>query len=881
MQAPTSQEELDEVMQAAAAAAAAHPHDDIDHHQHHEHEHGGHEEEEHDHHDEHAVDGDGGAHPEQDLLDFYQQHAHAVGGGGGPDTDAAVAAVAAAFQEPEPEPEQEGDMGSLEVLPMPNSFDGAYQTQRRQQQQQQQAAAAAVEDEHAHDSHAHGHPTATTEQGEQRRQGDQDEHEGGGASNAQEALPGDEGEDGGMALEAMRLASQQQRELEYAYGVDAVPSAADEEDEEQGEAGQQQQQQEQQAARGKRGGKRKLGALDDAIENSGRSSVGGPSSRPPRNRNSIPGPNTKRARQREQRALLESTIVPGSNGMTEADVRSRQARSRASGRVLARGNACEFCKRRKLRCDGARPACDHCAKKPGRVCVYNQRKPVPKLRAMQERLAELEAALGLSKTDPRDRELLIKQRDEVGEMIRRHPPAGDEGGSERDAKSEEPMISLRRGSAVPEDHQVVAGGEDGEAAAAAAGADEADVFAAAAGMMGIVVPPMPLDTSTMGVTHDDDHADDEGPEDVAVEDVQMDDIEARVDDDGTKAHDENDVMVQDTNPDLMTLANAAEVAGEPTTSTTTTSAAAAKGDLAATTAGSPTAPPTSLPNLEDYVPFQKPLPQPIAEISPAEVIAQIDSHLSGQTALESDSPAAEVKRELDGVFARKAADMLGYTRAPSVAALETDLGSFPPKLCKSLAYAALTASAFLVASVPKLAVRMRRQDLPELGRRFLVAAQREIAIASQSPSTRIDTIQAYEIVATVLLGQNRPFEAWLFAGQGLRLAVACGLHRLEVGSVPAKSSTIVADQHEQLDERLAIDPELQQSINPYEEQTLLMSATAAMPELGASSSSSSAPGNNANQRSERETQLRRLYPKRTLVSPPTTLAELGDRMHVL
>lgn len=44
------------------------------------------------------------------------------------------------------------------------------------------------------------------------------------------------------------------------------------------------------------------------------------------------------------------------------EIRRRQNRSRASGKVLPRGGACDFCKRRKLRCDGVRPECGHCAK---------------------------------------------------------------------------------------------------------------------------------------------------------------------------------------------------------------------------------------------------------------------------------------------------------------------------------------------------------------------------------------------------------------------------------------------------------------------------------------------------------------------------------------
>lgn len=61
-----------------------------------------------------------------------------------------------------------------------------------------------------------------------------------------------------------------------------------------------------------------------------------------------------------------SVSVDPEQPLSADEIRRRQNRSRASGKVLPRGGACDFCKRRKLRCDGVRPECGHCAKNVGR-----------------------------------------------------------------------------------------------------------------------------------------------------------------------------------------------------------------------------------------------------------------------------------------------------------------------------------------------------------------------------------------------------------------------------------------------------------------------------------------------------------------------------------
>ncbi|WVQ99184.1 hypothetical protein IAU59_006316 [Kwoniella sp. CBS 9459] len=74
---------------------------------------------------------------------------------------------------------------------------------------------------------------------------------------------------------------------------------------------------------------------------------------------------------------------------TSAPVK-RKATSRAN--MLARGGACEFCKRRKLKCSAEVPTCANCFK-IGKECVYSQKKQRSRVRVLEDRLQELEKRL--------------------------------------------------------------------------------------------------------------------------------------------------------------------------------------------------------------------------------------------------------------------------------------------------------------------------------------------------------------------------------------------------------------------------------------------------------------------------------------------------------
>ncbi|OCF34322.1 hypothetical protein I316_03836 [Kwoniella heveanensis BCC8398] len=59
---------------------------------------------------------------------------------------------------------------------------------------------------------------------------------------------------------------------------------------------------------------------------------------------------------------------------------------------LRRGDACLYCRKRRIRCSADKPTCQHCAK-TGRECIYDSGKPVSRVKQLEEKVAELETLL--------------------------------------------------------------------------------------------------------------------------------------------------------------------------------------------------------------------------------------------------------------------------------------------------------------------------------------------------------------------------------------------------------------------------------------------------------------------------------------------------------
>lgn len=60
--------------------------------------------------------------------------------------------------------------------------------------------------------------------------------------------------------------------------------------------------------------------------------------------------------------------------------------------MLTRGGACEFCKRRKLKCTAEVPQCSAC-RRSNRECVYSQKKQRSRMKLLEDKVSELESRL--------------------------------------------------------------------------------------------------------------------------------------------------------------------------------------------------------------------------------------------------------------------------------------------------------------------------------------------------------------------------------------------------------------------------------------------------------------------------------------------------------
>jgi hypothetical protein len=101
-------------------------------------------------------------------------------------------------------------------------------------------------------------------------------------------------------------------------------------------------------------------------------------------------------------AVTSASPAPGTAGSNHggpeegADAAAVPGTKRKAGtpriNMLARGGACEFCKKRKLKCSAEQPSCLACVR-AGKECIYSQKKQRSKVRMLEDRLAELEKKL--------------------------------------------------------------------------------------------------------------------------------------------------------------------------------------------------------------------------------------------------------------------------------------------------------------------------------------------------------------------------------------------------------------------------------------------------------------------------------------------------------
>lgn len=99
----------------------------------------------------------------------------------------------------------------------------------------------------------------------------------------------------------------------------------------------------------------------------------------------------------QSRVGVNKSKQPRDKGSSKIDpitgelIIKRKATSRIN--MLARGGACDYCKRRKLKCTAEQPRCSTCIRQD-RDCKYTQKQQKSRVKVLEDRLAELEKKLG-------------------------------------------------------------------------------------------------------------------------------------------------------------------------------------------------------------------------------------------------------------------------------------------------------------------------------------------------------------------------------------------------------------------------------------------------------------------------------------------------------
>ena len=77
---------------------------------------------------------------------------------------------------------------------------------------------------------------------------------------------------------------------------------------------------------------------------------------------------------------------------TDPSTTAAEALNGSDKAPLKRGDACLYCRKRRIRCSATKPSCDHCTKLK-RPCVYDTGKPVSRVKQLEDKVAELEDML--------------------------------------------------------------------------------------------------------------------------------------------------------------------------------------------------------------------------------------------------------------------------------------------------------------------------------------------------------------------------------------------------------------------------------------------------------------------------------------------------------
>ncbi|WWC95459.1 hypothetical protein V866_002323 [Kwoniella sp. B9012] len=114
---------------------------------------------------------------------------------------------------------------------------------------------------------------------------------------------------------------------------------------------------------------------------------------------------------------------------------------------LKRGDACLYCRKRRIRCSADKPTCQHCLKS-GRECVYDSGKPVSRVKQLEEKVAQLENLLKSS-----------AGKDDAGDSGRRESSTSTASTSQPPPLQHHSSSSSSQSQDVPMDLSGMGGGE--------------------------------------------------------------------------------------------------------------------------------------------------------------------------------------------------------------------------------------------------------------------------------------------------------------------------------------------------------------------------------------------------------------------------------------
>ncbi|KAJ9096407.1 hypothetical protein QFC21_005229 [Naganishia friedmannii] len=444
-----------------------------------------------------------------------------------------------------------------------------------------------------------------------------------------------------------------------------------------------------------------------------------------------------------------SVTVDPNQPLTIDEIRRRQNRSRASGKVLPRGGACDFCKRRKLRCDGVRPECGHCAKNHGTPIADELRFSVT---------AELEQRLG-----------------EIGDPL--HGGLHDSLAGIEQSASPSPIPAL----AMPMDANLPSQGDVDVGHGAVEDMDQGlhidpilkQVVQAAEAehqhqqneqhhheqgnvhqedvMRDIEMPPLPEQDNVV-----------QQYEDSRVPDFVLHALENSPAQENT-THQE--MIMDEVHPEI----RSAETEHEPVARNSSRSPARSEPPQAGTSS--------------------------VSSRSAASIKTLILKLVKGVNDVIHETSTAESKLgekvvwSLMTMFQERALSY-GYTR--HINRFASSLIGFGAKPHQCLLYAILAATCLLpYGPYPQ---EIANYPLKALGPYFLAHAEKEISISANSgafsdPAKLIDVIQASALVTQVKYSEGKLLEGWIIAGQALKLAVAAGLNRISLNDYDGRNSS--------------------------------------------------------------------------------------------